>query len=135
MSCLKFDNPKMNITYFIDDFLSEFVKELKFDAELMEDSILELKSKEYFVGTDTEIVGKLTKDIPKKLEENDYKLYLIGYDEKSKLYDSIPSNRLHDSRIDNITKNIKNQIEISDLHVIKIPFDRNNCIIMISVKK
>ncbi len=135
LSCLKFDNPKINITYFIDEFLSEFVKELKFDAELMEDSILELKSKEYFTGTDKDIVEKLTKDIPKKLKDNDYKLYLIGYDEKSKLYDSIPSNKLSDTRIDNITRNIKKQIEVSELHLMKIPFDRNNCIIMISVKK
>ena len=135
LSCLRFDNPKMKIKYFIDKFLTEYVKELKFDAELMEDSILELKSKEYFIGTDKDIVEKLTKDIPKKLNENDYKLYLIGYDEKSKLYDSIPSHNLNDSRIDSITKNIKKQIEVSDLHLMKIPFDRNNCIIMISVKK
>lgn len=135
MNCLKFDNPKMNITYFIDEFLSEFVKELKFDAELMEDSILELKSKEYFIGTDKKIVEKLTEDIPKKLKENDYKIYLIGYDEKSKLYDSIPSYNLSDSRIENITKNIKKELKVSDLHLMKIPFDKNNCIIMISVKK
>ena len=135
LSCLRFDNPKMKIKYFIDKFLTEYVKELKFDAELMEDSILELKSKEYFIGTDKDIVEKLTKDIPKKLKENNYKLYLIGYDEKSKIYDSIPSYNLSDSRLDNITKNIKKQIKVSDLHLMKIPFDRNNCIIMISVKK
>ena len=135
MSCLKFDNPEMNITYFIDDFLLDFVSELKFDAELMEDSILELKSKEYFLGTNKEIVAKLTKDIPKKLKENDYKLYLIGYDEKSKLYDSIPSYNLSDSRIDNISNNIKEHLNITDLNLMKIPFDKNNCIIMISVKK
>lgn len=101
----------------------------------MEDSILELKSKEYFIGTDRDIVEKLTKDIPKKLKENNYKLYLIGYDEKSKLYDPIPSNKLNDSRIDNLTRNIKKQLKVSDLHLMQIPFDRNNCIIMISVKK
>ena len=135
MSCLRFDNPDLDIIYFIDEFLSEFVKELKFNGELMEDSILELKSKEYFIGTDRDIVEKLTKDIPKKLKENNYKLYLIGYDEKSKLYDPIPSNKLNDSRIDNLTRNIKKQLKVSDLHLMQIPFDRNNCIIMISVKK
>lgn len=135
LNCLKFDNPKSNIRYFIDKFLSEFVKELKFDAELMEDSILELKSKEYFFGTDKDIVERLTQDIIKKLKENDYKLYLIGYDEKSKLYDAIPSHNLSDSRIDNIKTNIEKQLEVSNFNLMKIPFDKHNCIIMISVKK
>lgn len=135
LNCLKFDNPKSNITYFIDNFLPEFIKEFKFDAELMEDSILEFKSKDYFFGTDNDIVEKLTQDITKKLKENDYKLYLIGYDEKSKQYDAIPSHSLSDSRIDNIKTNIEKQLEVSNFNLMKIPFDKHNCIIMISVKK
>ena len=135
LSCLKFDNPKKNICYFIDKFLSKYVHELKFDAILKEDSILELKSKEYFIGTDKIIVENLVKDIPKKLNETDYKLYLIGYDEKSKLYDSIPRYNLDDSRLFNITKNIKEQLDDFDINLMQIPFDKNNCIIMISVKQ
>jgi len=134
LSCLKYDNPKSNIIYFIDRFLSKFVKELKFDAILKEDSILELKSKEFFMGKDKEIVENIVGDINKKLKNDPYKLYLIGYNEESKLYDLIPSYNLDDSRIFNITQNIKNQLDVNSLNLMQIPVDKNNCIIMISVK-
>lgn len=133
-SCLRFDNPKMNITYFIDKFLSRFVSELKFDAILKEDAILELKSKDYFMGKDKVIVEKLVNDIPKKLKENNYKLYLIGYNEEYKIYDFIPTYNLDDSRLFNITKNIEEKLSNIDLNLMQIPVDKNNCIIMISVK-
>ena len=73
--------------------------------------------------------------IERKLKKDNFKLYIIGYDEKTRKYEPFSAHPFGDDRINNIQKELKNRLNISNLNITKIPTDKYNCIIMISVKK
>ena len=134
-SCLKYDNPKSDMNYFFDKLLKKLIKEFEFNSVVVENNVLELKSEEYFIGSDKKIIEKLYKDIERKLKKDNFKLYIIGYDEKTRKYEPFSAHPFGDDRINNIQKELKNRLNISNLNITKIPTDKYNCIIMISVKK
>lgn len=135
LDCLKYENSDSEMVFFIEDLSKKFIKEFDFNSILTENSILELKTKEYFLGRNEEILEKLHKDMIKKLNKNNFKLYLIGYDEKTRQYDPFLSRPFNYDRIEYLEKELKNKLKISYLKITKIPFNEINCIIMISVKK
>ena len=123
------------MNYFFDKLLKKLIKEFEFNSVVVENNVLELKSEEYFIGSDKKIIEKLYKDIERKLKKDSFKLYIIGYDEKTRKYEPFSAHPFGDDRINNIQKELKNRLNISNLNITKIPTDKYNCIIMISVKK
>lgn len=60
---------------------------MDFSANINEDNIIELKSKDFLPPKNDEMVKKLGNDIKTKLKDNSFKFYIIGYDESTKKYD------------------------------------------------
>lgn len=106
---------------------------LDFNSKIKEDSVIELKSKAFLEAKDKEIVERLGEDIKNKLGESDYKLYIIGYDEKTKEYEPF-IDRFDDSRLDNLNRNLKKFTKLDFLELFKINYDKKQCILMLSVK-
>lgn len=128
------ENKNEPISTFFKELRSKFLLDLDFSSNIQENNIIELKSKDFVAKKDAEIIETLGKDIQKKIQNTGFKLYIIGYDEKTKQYEFINSDRFHDSRIDNITQGLKNFTKLTNLDLFKLRKDKYNCILMIAAK-
>jgi hypothetical protein len=110
-------NKSKPISYFFKEMYKELVSEIKitYNAQIFEDDLIELKSRDFLSGNNNEIISKLEDDLRNKLYNKDLCLYLIGYDERIKEYEPIPINRFDDSRIHLISKKIKSKLGLSIL--------------------
>lgn len=128
------ENENKPISTFFKELSSKFLYDLDFSSNIKENNIIELKSKDFLPKKDAKIIETLGNDIKKKIQKTGFKLYIIGYDEKTKQYEFINSDRFDDSRIDNITKGLKNETNLNKLDMFKLRKDKYNCVIMIAVK-
>lgn len=128
------ENDGRNITYFLNglaDLLIDEIVNEKFVNH--ENDILEYKASDYFAGTDKEIVDRMVKDIPKKLEISPFCVYIIGADEKTKNFTPLLIHRFGDDRINSLEKNIKSKTR-SNVKLVKMPLpDGINCIFLMTV--
>lgn len=126
---------KENSDKYICSFLNEFSKKFIEMIELSpivtkENSVLEFKGAEYFLGTNKKIVDQLSSDITTKLKDNNEKIYLIGIDEHPDgTFNPIPLNKLKSDRLSKIEETIKNKCEIDYINILSIPIDEKNGIV------
>lgn len=119
-------------------FFKEVTQRIKFDyhhnlkISKFEDDIIEYKSRDFFAWDNKKIVKKLSNAI-KKMRKNNFKIYLIGIDENSRLVEPIPLSRTHDSRLNDLVKLIKKNVKIRDIYPFKIPLSSDSCIIVLIV--
>ncbi len=130
-------NKSKPISYFFKEMYKELVSEIKIthNAQIFEDDLIELKSRDFLSGNNDEIISKLENDLRNKLYNKDLCLYLIGYDERIKEYEPIPINRFNDSRIHLISKKIKNKLGLSLLIKRRLTIDMNKCILTLIASK
>lgn len=128
------DNANTPISTFFKELSTKFLHDMDFSSNLQENDIIELKSKDFLPKKDAKIIETLGNDIKKKILQTGFKLYIIGYDEKTKQYEFINNDRFDDSRIHNLTQGLKNETKLTDLNLFKLRKDKYNCIIMIAVK-
>lgn len=138
---LKEENKKLPISYFFEKMANSLINKINFSCKFanMEDDIIELKSRDFSSGNNKDIVKKLSEDISKKIITSNFKIYILGADEKNKEFEPLVSNKFSDSRIHDIIellrKNIKNS-NVDYLNFLKIPFkDNKNCILVLIIKK
>ncbi len=110
------------ISYFFREFANSLIKDIDFSLHFLksEDNTLELKTRDFIVGTDKEIIEKLKKDIEKKIKESRFKLYILGADEKTKKIEPLPINQFNDTRIQNLEKNLQETFKNTTIRFVKI---------------
>jgi hypothetical protein len=133
---LYLENLDKPISHFFRAIQTHLLNEMKIDAKtiLNEDPVIELKSRDFLSGDNNQLIERFKNDIIKKLEENSFKIYIIGYDEKIKQFEPFPSSRFDEDRINYIKNKLKGILNC-ELEVFKLPFDENNSILLLTVKK
>lgn len=132
--CLSVDNKDNVYNYFLTKCSVEFSKKLSFLSDIYENDIIELKSRDFLPKKDKEIVDNLSEDINKKLYSSSFKFYIIGYDEKTKKYEPLSENRFNDSRLENLTKNLKEKTKLTSLTFLRMSLGNGECILSLIVK-
>lgn len=128
LSCLKYDNPKMNITYFIDKFLSKFVKELKLDENNLKMINNTLKNNNLKLEKNGNLKIDNHNNEPKKRQNNNenYEKFdvFISYSSKDKEWVNELYNKLNETDL-NIWYD--NRLTIGDKLLETINNGLNNC--------
>ncbi len=89
----------------------------RYKITITEDLFFELKSADYVVGRDKEIVERLANDLKKKLLESQLKIYVIGVNERNREIEPISRSKFKDERIENIRKGIIQELKKEYPHV------------------
>lgn len=126
------DNQTSHIHYFLESFGKKFLEDSVQADKItkLEDKVIEFKSREYFTGSDDEIVGKLTEDLKKKLNESPAKIYLIGIEDDGTI-DFLPDSRLKSDRLENIKQKIKQNSQATDLYLLRVRCQENKNILIL----
>lgn len=69
------------------------------------------------------------------MKNSDYKCYMLGYDEKTKEYEPFIANHYADSRIETLTKKLKESTKINNIHLSRLPYEEKKCILILTVQK
>nr|MDO8080346.1 hypothetical protein [Candidatus Freyarchaeota archaeon] len=137
-SLLEAENRGTPIHHFLNRFLEKLAIDYFPTAMIMqrENKIIEFKSRDFFTGNDREIIEKITKDLKSKIKTNEFKIYIIGVDEKNQKLEPLNSSRFMSERLNNIEAGLKNIQELSNLEVqiIKVPTKEEECILVMIVK-
>lgn len=132
--CLIKYNDNFPIKILFKEIIKKLNEEIRINGEIKEDKIIELKSSSYISGNNKQITKNLTEDIPKKIKENSFKFYILGYDEKEKQIDPVTSNKFNDERINKIAESLKEELKIENIVLNKVPINEKNCILILLVK-
>ena len=132
------NNSNEPISYFFKELKNSLRKEMNFSNRFLsgEDQVLELKSRDFIAGNNTEIIKRLEDDIEKKMKESNFKIYIIGADEKTKKIETISSSRFDDSRLESIEKNLQKNLGFAKIKMIRVPSkEGDDCIIVCCVSR
>lgn len=88
---------------------------------ISEDDFIELKSRDFLVGSNKHIVEKLSTDIERKLQKTSLKVYFIGINEKDETIEFMQASRYDDSRLNELKSLITKKLTKRGLDV-KIEF-------------
>jgi len=129
------DNEYKPIYRFFCSFSNKIADNLDLTSNnINEDSLVELKSKDFLINDNDKLIDKLSKDIIKKMNNSDYKFYILGYSEKIKKYEPFTDN-YDDSRLDYLNKGLIESTGFKNLRLFKIKVGLDQCIFMLAVKK
>ena len=126
-------NKPSYIHHFLEKFCKKFIVDIPPVSRVtkLEDKILEFKSRDYFSGKDEEIAMKICTDLKKKLQEAQYKIYLIGVEDDGTI-GFIPDSRIKSDRLENIRQKIKQESQVTHLYLIPVKCgDNENILILI----
>jgi len=129
-------NKPSYIHHFLEKFSKKFIEDIPPVSKVtkLEDKILEFKSRDYFGGKDEEIAMKIYTDLKKKLQEAQYKIYLIGVEDDGTI-GFIPDSRIKSDRLENIRQKIKQESQVTHLYLIPVKCgDNENILILIGGK-
>lgn len=129
-------NKPSYIHHFLEKFCKKFIVDIPPVSRVtkLEDKILEFKSRDYFSGKDEEIAMKICTDLKKKLQEAQYKIYLIGVEDDGTI-GFIPDSRIKSDRLENIRQKIKQESQVTHLYLIPVKCgDNENILILIGGK-
>jgi hypothetical protein len=136
LSILKRIYEENNISKFFDKLLEKYYHRFKLkngtNEIIKENKVLEFKCSDFFNGKTCS--DNLIKDIKKKILESNNKIYLIGFDEKMKIFDSLRSNSFQDDRLRKIEEDVKNSLDV-DIDIQRLPLNNNHCLLIIYVNK
>jgi len=141
LQLLKNKNQEKPISYFLEKLSQKFIEKIDLSQKIMqqENTTIEFKSRDIMVGSNDQIVMKLTEDIKKKMKDTNFKIYIIGVDEKTQTFEPIKSSKLPSDRVTKIEQKIRKQLKTTGkfiIKLIKIPSrNREDCIIIIPVQK
>jgi len=141
LQLLKNKNQEKPISYFLEKFSQKLIEKIDLSQKIIqqENTIIEFKSRDIMVGNNDQIVMKLTEDIKKKMKDTNFKIYIIGVDEKTQTFEPIKSSKLPSDRVTKIEQKIRKQLKTTGkfiIKLIKIPSrNREDCIIIIPVQK
>lgn len=128
------DNPNSPIKKFFISLKKKFEESLGYSSSLSENDVIELKSRDFVEADQKKFILKLTEDINNKLTHFNYKFYILGYDEDTKLYEPF-TDRYDDSRLNDLNKHLQKSLKIENVHLFKAKYGNKKCILMLSVKK
>jgi hypothetical protein len=134
---LYLENSDKPISYFLKRLRDKLLNKLTVDSKLPinENNVIELKSRDFLSDKNEELLEKMVNDITKKLEENPFKIYIIGYDEKIKQFEPFPSSRFNDNRINYIKTELKRRLK-RELELFKLTVENSSsCILILVVRK
>ena len=131
---LYIENDSFKLRFLFKNLIECFGDDFELNSFLKEDSILELKSGDFFSGDNNEIIDKLIEDIPNKLNDFNLRIYLLGYDEKSRVITPFLSQQYNDDRIEAISKKINKKLKLKYLNIFKIPIDIKQCVFIMVIR-
>ena len=101
-------NADKPISAFFQKFSQALGKNIKKPRNVIQNEadIIEFKSGDYMVGSDNEIIERISKDILKKTHDNPFKIYIFGVGDKSKRLEPITSDKFNNDRIGSIEAKI-----------------------------
>ena len=110
-------NAKLPIYYFFERVSQETLKmvSLKGKWTKLEGNILEYKSGDVLAGNNGEIIGRLSKDLEKKLKEVPCKIYFIGVEDNGMVHPLL-SSRLKSDRIESIRNGLQDVLCIDNIY-------------------
>jgi len=116
------------LNHFLKKFKQKLCKELSFGERLtkLEDGIIELKSRDYFVGKDREIIEKLI-DV---ISQRPFVICMIGVEDNGALA-PIKANRLKSDRIEKIKQALEIEVNKS-IYAIPVFHEDNGILILVA---
>ncbi len=108
----------------IMEYVAKFLSD-KQKIMITEDVFFELKSADYVMGNNKEIIKRLVDDLRKKLSKSQLKIYVIGVNEKNREIEPIPRSRFRDERIEKISNGISEELrkEFGDIMIKILPIE------------
>lgn len=132
--CLYLENNGTIYSYFLRRCLEEFSEKLTFSSNIYENELIELKSRDFLPKKNDGIINNLSEDILKKISNSDFKFYILGYDEKTRKYEPLSSQKFSDDRLNTISKKIKEKTNVKDITIFKMEYDDKSCILSLIVQ-
>lgn len=133
--CLYLENKETTYSYFLEKCSKEFSKKLTFSSNIYENHLIELKSRDFISKNNEEIIDNISKDICKKILKSDFKFYILGYDEQTRTYEPLSSQKFPDDRINTLNIKIKEKTKVSKITMFKMEYDDKKCILALIVQK
>jgi len=119
-------NSEKPISLFFTKFSDALGNTIKIPKTVVqkEEKVIELKSRDFLVGgKEDAIVDRIADDINKKINDEPFKIYLFGVDEKTNKVEPITSQKFSSGRISGIEKKILKNCSNIQLSMVKIPLN------------
>ena len=129
-------NSKLPIYHFLEQLSQEIMKlvSLKEKWTKLEDKVLEYKSADVFAGSNEEIIGKLSEDLEKKLQESPCKIYFIGVEDDG-VVNPLLSSRLKSDRIESIRIGLQDALSIDNIYACPVIQGEKGILLIIALRK
>jgi hypothetical protein len=129
-------NSELPVTHFFEQVSQGIMNlvSLKGKWTKLEDTVLEYKSADIFVGGNEEIIEKLSEDLKNKLKESPCKVYFIGVEDDGTIQ-PIPSSRLKSDRVATIRDCLKERLGIDNIYTCPVMQEQGSILLIMAFRK
>jgi len=128
------ENRDLCLAYFFKKMANKFLNQIDDNNKILnrEDSVIEYKGQEFFLGKDNDIISRIVESVDSKMNENGIMIFLIGVEEPpSGKITPILNNRIGNDRLNKIESELLNKSKCKSVFLYPIPIEQDSSIISI----